>query len=688
MKIFPPFNPVLSEFEKIKKLAESSCLGEPGRRLMMEAPCSTDFDEVCLLLGQAKEFKKIIENGEPFPDEGFGDVSRELKLLAIANSVLPAESLLRILLFSRGAMSMLDFFAKRKVLYPLSGEAASLIKFDKSVITKIEFVLDDAGIVKSTASADLARIRRVLSKRRSDAERLYQQIILKYKKNGWIAESAESMRNGRRVVSVYAEQKRTIRGIVHDISTTGKTAFIEPEETIGINNDLYELEQEEKREIWKILKTLTAALLPYAGMLQECARFMAHCDFTRARALFAIATSSHMPFVVKQPLIDLRNASHPLLLLYNKEMQKPTVPFSLRLDKNRILVISGPNAGGKTVCMKTIGLMQIMLQSGFLVPADESSTMGIFEKLMVDLGDSQSLEYELSTYSSRLAHMKTFLEESNSRTLFLIDEFGTGTDPNLGGALAEAVLEDLHKKGPFGVITTHYLNLKLLAEKTPGIINGSMAFDPRELKPLYRLIIGKPGSSYTFVVAERSGLSKEVISSAAKKIDRKSFELEKLLTKIENDKNYLQEKLRETVQNEKRLNDLIRKNTLLQSETTNARNSLDKKLREKEARLVNEMNRMFKGFMKEWKTAKNKKVLIERFNRQLEMKYSKLMPGKDEQESKRPVTDPSLFSPGLLVKLNGGRTTGKIESIDGNKARVLFGDFYTLCKLQDLEIAE
>jgi DNA mismatch repair protein MutS2 len=685
MKIFPANNMVIDEFTKLKKIAEAECVSMPGKKMLIESPVLTSYDEICLRLNQAGEFKKIIENGDAFPSDGFSDVTRELQKLAISNSILNPDELIAILQFARGTLRISDFFEKRKTLYPLFGKLSGSLTFEKVIIIKIEEVMDDSGQVKSTASPDLARIRRVLAKKRSDTERLYQQIILKFRKNGWLADMEESMRNGRRVISIYAEQKRTIRGIVHDISTTGKTVFVEPEETIGVNNELYELEQEEKREVLRILKALTQSLRPHSNNLVQYAGFMALCDYTRGRALFAIATQSRMPFIVKQPLIDVKNARHPLLFLYNKAMQKPTVPFSMRLDKNRILVISGPNAGGKTVCMKTIGLLQLMMQSGFLVPVDDNSTMGIFEKLLVDLGDSQSLEYELSTYSSRLANMKTFIDECNDRSLFLIDEFGTGTDPNLGGALAEAVLEELHTKRPFGVITTHYLNLKLFAEKTQGIINGSMAFDPEELKPLYKLIIGKPGSSYAFVVAERSGLSKSLIESASRKIDRKSFELEKLLTKVESDKNYLQEKLKETSQHEKKLDELIKKYGALQTETIRTKNSIDTKLKAKEARLIEEMNRMFKGFMKEWKTAKNKKALIERFSRQLEIKYNKLAPALAVKKEVKAAYDPALFKPGVLVKLNGGNTTGKIESIDGHKAKVLFGDFYTLCKLQDLE---
>lgn len=685
MYIFPEGNPVFQEYEKIKKIAEALCTSEPGRLLLKNIPISTDYTEILSLLSQTKEFKKIIENGEPFPVEGITDITKEIQLLHIINSVLTCQAFLNILNFLKGTKGILNFFEKRKMQYQLFSEMTSNLIFNNDLIHKIEEIIDESGVVKTSASSDLARIRKVLAKKRNEAEKLFQTILFRLKKNGWVGESEESMRNGRRVIMIIAEQKRTIKGIVHDISTSGKNVFIEPEETIRINNDLYELEQEEKREIIRILKNLTSSFRPSLNHLKQYAAYIAVCDFTMAKASFAISTKSQLPHVVKHAHIDLKNARHPLLFIFNNAQQKPTIPFSLRLDKNRILVISGPNAGGKTVCMKTIGLLQLMLQSGFLVPAEDTSTMGIFEKIMVDLGDSQSLEYELSTYSSRLSYMKTFIEACNTQSLFLIDEFGTGTDPNLGGALAEAILEELNLKGGFGVITTHYLNLKLLAEKTPGIINGSMAFAPDELKPLYHLIIGKPGSSFTFIVAERSGLSKKIIEAATLKIDQKSYALENLLTKIENEKNLLNEKLKSNAVNEKRLSELIKKYNHLLAEAEKTKTTFDLRFKEKEIRLVNDLNKMFKGFMKEWKSTKSKKLLVERFSKQLEIKYNKLLPDKQSNKvASIPAFDISLFKPGTLVTLNGGKTKGKIESIDGNKAKVLFGDFYTFCSIHDL----
>ena len=338
--------------------------------------------------------------------------------------------------------------------------------------------------------------------------------------------------NGRRVVAVFAEQKRTVKGILHGESDSRRTSFIEPEETIDLNNQLYELENAEKKEVYRILKELTARLSVYAPLLATYHAILGEYDFIRGKALLGIDIKAEYPVVIDKAHIHLVKACHPLLYLYNYKAAKKTIPVDLTLDNNnRILVISGPNAGGKTVTLKTIGLLQMMVQSGLLVPVHPSSEFGIFKQLMIHIGDTQSIEFELSTYSSHLLSMKHFMETANGKTLFFIDELGSGSDPNLGGAFAEVILEELSRKHALGVITTHYLNLKVMANKTPGIINGAMAFDENNLMPLYKLIVGKPGSSYTFAIAQRIGLDRKLIDRARQLVDEGHFELDKLLNR-------------------------------------------------------------------------------------------------------------------------------------------------------------
>ncbi|HKR07253.1 MAG TPA: DNA mismatch repair protein MutS, partial [Bacteroidia bacterium] len=552
MRIFPETSLLTTEFEKIKELVSFHCIGALGKRKLDEIQISSDIDVINLLLAKTNEFKQLIAASEVFPTDNYKDISKELNLLKIENSVLSSEQFINILKITFTIRDLFRFFETNAAKYPQLFSVLENVRFEKNIITEIETVFDEEGVVRSTASAELARIRRTLQRSRVEADRIYQAVINKYRKEDKLTESEQSSRNGRRVISVFAEQKRALKGIVHDVSTTGKTVFLEPEEVIEINNSIFNLEQEERLEIQRILRELTSSLRKYHSLLSQYMEVLSEFDFTRAKALFAIVSDAHLPHIVNKSCIELKNAKHPLLYVYNKENKKQTIPFDLRLNEQRILVISGPNAGGKTVCMKTIGLLQMMLQSGMLVTADENSTMGIFEHLLVDIGDSQSLEYELSTYSSRLQHAKVFLERSNEKSLFLIDEFGTGTDPNLGGALAESILVELNKKKAFGIITTHYLNLKVMADKTPGIINGSMAFDAKNLKPLYRLMIGKPGSSYTFVVAERSGLPQSVIQRAKSKVDNKSLVLEKLLNDVEKEKSVLKKKLDDVSEKEKR----------------------------------------------------------------------------------------------------------------------------------------
>ena len=474
MFIFPNSSLLSEEFSKIKELIAAHCLGKGGKELVFDLKPVSDLELLQMLLGKTEEFRKILSASENFPADNYKDVSRELSLLNIENSVLQPEQVLNILLVTKTTHEIFNFFSLNANRFKLLNSIIEDVVFEKKIIEEIEIVLDEYGVVRSTASAELANIRRTLQRSRNEAARIYQSVISKYKKEGWLTDSEESWRNGRRVLSIVAEQKRALKGIVHDVSATGKTAFLEPHETVAINNTIFNLEQEERLEILRILRELTNVLRKYFPLIQAYSFILSEFDFIRAKAKFALDVNAAMPVLTANPVFDLRKAKHPLLYLHNKQNKKETVPFDLRLgERNRILVISGPNAGGKTVCMKTIGLLQMMLQSGLLVSVASESVMGIFKNLLVDIGDSQSIEYELSTYSSRLQHMKVFLDKTNDKSLFLIDEFGSGTDPDLGGALAEALLEELNIKKSVGIITTHYMNLKVLADKTEGTLTAA-----------------------------------------------------------------------------------------------------------------------------------------------------------------------------------------------------------------------
>ena len=690
MKLFPDHSLLVEEFERIKQMAADYCAGNLGRKMISEIIPSDDFTEVITWLEQTEEFRKIISSGEPFPFDVYPDISAELKLLGIRNSVLSLSQLVLIFKVMNHARAMYDFFKERSIRFPLLMGVLKDIPFEKIIITSIEEVIDETGSIKSSASSDLARIRKLLGRKRIEANQIYMSVIAKFRKSGWLTSDAEeSWRNGRRVVSIVAEQKRTAKGIIHDISATGKTCFIEPEETFAVNAMLIQLEHDEQEEIRKILKELTETLRKYHGVMKHYLNCIVRFDMIAAKARLAIYLDAHLPYIENKPNVDLKDAFHPLLYAMNKANKKLTIPFSLKLNQeHRILVISGPNAGGKTVCMKTVGLLQLLLQSGFLTTCDGNSRFGFFKKILVDIGDSQSLEFELSTYSSRLQHMKVFLQQSNPDTLFLIDEFGTGTDPALGGALAESILEEMNFRKAFGIITTHYMNLKVLADKTLGIINGSMAFDAQKLSPRFYLEVGKPGSSYTFVVAERSGLPPSVINRARKKVKKNSLVLEELLNKMEHEKGEVARLLDINKKQEQKLEELINKYERNVASQEKRSEMDDERIRQRELRLANQLEEKFKRFVKDWKESKNKKAVLERYNSSLSNRKSKLSE-KEVLIIEEQIKYTQLhIQAGKKVFLRDGKVEGVVESVDGNKIIIVFGNMKTTADISRVLLAD
>jgi DNA mismatch repair protein MutS2 len=496
------------------------------------------------------------------------------------------------------------------------------------------------------------------------------------------------------VVAVFSEFKRQVKGILHGESDSRKTAFIEPEETIELNNEVFSLENEERKEILRILKSLTAKFAVYSGLLQQWLQIAGEFDFINAKAKLGIEIKGNYPNITDNAILDLKEAYHPLLILHNKQINKPTIPLTLKLnEKNRILVISGPNAGGKTVAMKTIGLNQMMLQSGLLVPVRQDSEMGIFKQLFIHIGDTQSIEFDLSTYSSHLLHMKYFIENCNGKTLFFIDELGSGTDPNLGGAFAEIILSELNRKHSFGVVTTHYLNLKIFANRTSGIINGSMMFDEENLQALYKLNIGKPGSSYTFAIAERIGLPKHLINQAKNLVDEDHFRLDKLLNRTEQDLQQIQKERKE-------LNDLIAENEQLKKQLSV---TLDKekhkqqvellrhqnKITEERIAYLKDMERKLKQVVIDWKKSDNKNEVMKQLQEMLFKRKENQVKNKLEKkiESKyREVQTP--IAVGSKVKMKKNYQVGEVKEIRGKRAVVQVGTVPININLDDLVVIE
>jgi DNA mismatch repair protein MutS2 len=632
--------------------------------------------------------------GQTFQHDQAFNLSRELKLLSIPGAVLGGDVFKLFRNLAENIKSIFRWFDdERTSNYSALYQVINQTRFEKSIPEEIDRIIGDDGRVVDTASVDLARIRMALYRKRNEQRRTFDRMLSKLQKSGYIADIEESFLNGRRVLAIYAEHKRIVKGILHGESDTRRTSFIEPEETIEVNNEIFSLENDERDEEYKILRDLTARLSYQSPLLKQYMEVLGEYDFIRAKAKLAQTMDAHIPHVEDSSGIKLIKAYHPLLLIYNKKSGKQVIPLDLTLDeKNRILLISGPNAGGKTVCLKTTGLLQMMVQAGLLVPVHPDSVFGIFKQLMIHIGDTQSIEFELSTYSAHLKNMKHFMEDANGRTMFFIDELGSGSDPNLGGAFAEVFLEQLLKRHAYGIVTTHYLNLKVMASKTSGIINGAMAFDEKSLLPMYKLNLGKPGSSYTFAIAERIGLSQELINRAKELVDENHFTLDKLLNRTEQD-------LRKIEGKEKDLQKMIKENEVL-------RKSLNQQLeREKHSQQVEllkhqnlvsqekmvylkDMERKLKQIVFDWRRSESdqdKKQLMKNlqallFNqkeKQVTEKKKKKLDSRYMETGKPPV-------PGDLVLMSQNNKVGVLASLRGKKAVVNLGTMPLQVNFDDL----
>jgi DNA mismatch repair protein MutS2 len=693
MKLFPESAYQQLEFNKIKELLADFCQTDYARSKAQLLRIHTKKEFVELELKQSHEYRQLVANAIYFPNDNILNLSKELKLLSIAGAVLGTGDLQQFRKLAESIEKIFRWFDnERKQGYPALANVISSTYYEKVIVELINDVLDEAGQIKDTASEELKDIRMSLYRKRNELRRLFDKIVSKLNKQGYLAEIEESFLNGRRVLAVFSEQKRTVKGILHGESDSRKTAFVEPEETIELNNTIYELENDEKKEIYRILKELTAQLSVYASLLNDWHTVTGEFDFIRAKAKLATAIKGEYPAITDKTHIHLVEAYHPLLYLYNQRTGKPTVPVNITLDDaRRILVISGPNAGGKTVTMKTVGLLQMMVQSGLLVPVHPSSQFSIFKQLMIHIGDTQSIEFELSTYSSHLMHMKYFMEEANGRTLFFIDELGSGSDPNLGGAFAEVILQELAKKHAIGIVTTHYLNLKVMAGKTAGILNGAMAFDEKNLKPQYKLLIGKPGSSYTFSIAERIGMNKDLINSARLLVDNDQYRLDKLLNRTEQDLQELQAK-------EKDLHQLIKENEQLKKEMQQV---IDKEKHRQEVELIKEQNRVaedrfiylkemerkLKQLQVEWRKTENKNEVMKQMESLLFKKNEKKVLSRMQKKIDTKFNEVGgIIKQGDKVKIIKNHQVGEVIELRGKRAVVKIGLLPMQLEVKDLVV--
>jgi DNA mismatch repair protein MutS2 len=575
--------------------------------------------------------------------------------------------------------AVIAYFSEREGLYPNLEALFEHLPIEKAILKKIDAVIDAKGKIRPNASRELNEITMGIAKAEQEARKKIDQIFKAASGSGWTADGSLTVRDGRLCIPLLAENKRKLKGFIHDESASGQTVYMEPEEVFTLNNRVRDLEFERRREIVKILTTLTNELRPYTPLLLSYHSLLTKLDFVRAKALFAIDIEGEMPQVVNEARLKLYNARHPLLFLNFKAEQKTVVPLNVHIDEGtRIIVVSGPNAGGKSVCMKTVGLLQMMVQAGLLIPAAEASVVGVFKQLFVDIGDDQSIESDLSTYSAHLSKMKTFVEDANGKTLILIDEFGTGTDPQFGGPIAEAVLESLNHKKVRGMVTTHYSNLKIFASNTEGIENASMLFNNVEMKPLYQLEIGKPGSSYAFEIAQKIGLPANVLNLAKNKISEGQKKVDTLLVDLEREKREIFETRQKLDKQQRRVNELQVENEKLKSYLDENKKVLIKEAKDQAKNIILNANKLVENTISEIKSSNADKevtrTLRENLNTELKKNTVKVEPAKPNA-----AADEEL-KPGDWVKLTDSETTGQIIELIKDNVVIAIGDLRTVAK--------
>jgi DNA mismatch repair protein MutS2 len=681
-------------FDTIRERLKEACISPLGQDYVEKIRFTDNVQLIDKLLRQTTEFKHIVQYEPDFPNSNYLDVRPQLSRARVEGLALTEAEFFDLKLVLRTVQDCLRFLTKREDNnFPFLRELAGPVGVDKKIPDSLERVIDDRGNVRDSASPELASIRRRIISEQANLRKRLDSILRQARQSGWIPDDLSlTVRGGRLVIPIAAEHKRKIKGFVHDESQTGQTVFIEPAEVFDANNEIRELEYEERREIHRILLALTDQIRPHLEELKKAINFLAQIDFIRAKAKMAIQLNAVMPKLQERPLIDWTDTRHPLLYLSFTKQGKTVIPLSVRLDeKDRILIISGPNAGGKSVALKTLGLVQYMLQCGLLVPMNEYSEMGVFQNLFIDIGDEQSLENDLSTYSSHLTAMKQFLIGANKRTLFLIDEFGTGTEPGLGGAIAESILEDLNKSGAYGVVNTHYTNLKIMADKTSGLINGAMRFDGEHLEPLYQLEIGRPGSSFAFEIAQKIGLPKGVIDRAKEKLGNQQVSFEKLLKELDIEKRVFSEKNLEISINQRKVAQQLAEYNALKTRLDNEQKKLINDAKLKAKTLVQEANQRIENTIREIKENKAEREptklvrqALERFE-QLELKPEPVVleapkPAEEEFEN-----DGGVIAIGSYVRVAGQSTIGEVFALRGKDAEIRIGDLKSNVKLNRLE---
>ncbi len=678
-----------------------------------------DPENLIIELQKTSEYLASFSNENYIPNHGFEDITKEIQFLAIENSCLDGETFSKILHLVQTCNVLMQFLTKFEIYYPTLSHSCAIIERNKTIPEYILNVFDKFGVVKDNASIDLAHVRKQMQLIRGKLNASFMIALQQYNSLGYLDEIKESVLDNKRVLAVTAMYRRKVKGASLGSSKSGGIIFIEPDQTHQLSRELQNLEFEEKEEIIKILTKLSLKIRPYSRLLQEYQEFLTVIDVIAAKAKYAKKINGILPEINEERKLYFRDAIHPILYLNNLEKQKPTYSQTIELyQENRIIVISGPNAGGKTISLKTIGLLQLMLQSGILIPVHERSTTFLFDRILTDIGDNQSIENHLSTYSYRLKNMNFFLKKCNIKTLFLIDEFGTGSDPEMGGALAETFLEEFYHREAFGIITTHYTNLKLLANELPNMSNANMLFDEKSLEPKYKLLLGQPGSSFTFEVAQKMGIPFGLINRAKKKIEKGKVRFDKTIATLQKERSKL-EKTSENLKDE----EIQAREERQKMENINAKikDKLEKyqELYDSNQRLIY-LGQKIDDLSLTYFNNKDRKILIGEFLKLIEIEnhkrkkltikeqkekeiikkevaaeikptLDKIRTHKKEQKikaEKEIFVSKVVLKIGDTVRMIDGKATGTIEKINKNKATVNYGVFTSQVSLEQLEFVK
>ena len=707
------------EFQTVLEHIETYASTELGIAAVQKIiPYENEF-ELKIALHQTNEYLASFDNENTIPNHYFDAISEELEFLLIENYFLEIESFRKIKRIAEAANELIAFFEKFNEYYPILFETTNKVTYTKEIITAIDAIFDRFGEVKDKASPVLCNIRKQLIGLQGKINQSFTAALSHYNGLGYLDDIKETVVENKRVLAVAAMHRKKVKGSLLGSSKTGSIVYIEPQTTVQLSRELQDLEYQERDEIIKILKALTLHIRQFQPLLEAYQELLTLIDIIAAKAKYARDINALLPEINSEKELFIRDAYHPLLLVANKEDKKTTHPQTIHLNNdNRIIVISGPNAGGKSITLKTIGLLQVMLQSGILIPVHERSTICLFDRILTDIGDNQSIENHLSTYSYRLKNMNQFLKKCNNKTLFLIDEFGTGSDPELGGALAEAFLEVFYEREAFGVITTHYANLKMLADELPEMTNANMMFDSKTLEPTFQLALGQPGSPFTFEVAQKNGIPFSLINKAKKKVERGKVRFDKTIARLQKERSKL-EKTTQTLSSEeqkKRLETekLEKVNKRIQDKLESYQELYDSN--QKFIRIGERVDKLAESFFNN----KQKKQLIGEFlklvavensKRKKITKKEKAVQKKKEQavkqevekkvaiirEKKKEAKKKAALEPpkpkvtlkvGDRVRMTDGKAIGTLEKIEKKKAFVNYGIFTTECQLEQLELVE